>query len=389
MEIKNIPEAASAILKALRDGKRIILYGDADVDGVTSVIILKETLEDLVSFQNLSSKPLEVFFPDKEKEGYGINKTALEKLKSKAPALLIALDCGIGNVKEVDEAKKMGIEVIIIDHHQLLPEVPKASIIVNPKQKGDPYPFKELSTAGIVYRLIKYIFKTLERSYNPEKFLELAMLSTLADLMPLKDENKKIVEEGISALPYTKRPGLRALIELTEFKGEGIEEVRKKLVSPLNKAGLKDNLHEAFLLLTEKSYERAKEMCKQLLQREKERQEKIKEIYNEIELRIANNDLSSAIIFEGSSFWPIILLGVVASKICQKYQKPTFLFKINEKESVGTVRMPSGKDGVKAMIACREFLKTYGGHPLAAGFRIKNENLENFKNCLIQYFKEK
>ena len=144
-EIKNLEKAAKRILKAVEFKEKVILYGDADPDGVISVIILKETLEEF------GLKPVQIYFPDREKEGYGINEKALKVLKKKAPALLISFDCAMSNVKEVDLAKKNGFEVIIIDHHNPLPKVPKASIIVNPKQKGDKYSFKQLACAGITY----------------------------------------------------------------------------------------------------------------------------------------------------------------------------------------------------------------------------------------------
>jgi len=385
MEIKNIPEVATRIIIALRNGERIILCGDADLDGAASVIILKEAIEILAPHQY---KLLEVYFPNREKEGYGLNLIALKQLKDKAPALLITLDCGIGNVREVELAKKMGFEVIIIDHHEILPEVPKASIIVDPKQKSDPYPFKEFACAGIVYKLVKFLLQSVEKSYKPEKFLELVMLATLADQMPLKEENEKLVTDGILSLKYTKRPGIKALMELTEFRDGETEEIRKKILFPLNKAGLDNHLHVAYLLLTENSDNKAKKFARELLIKSTKKRGEVEVIYNEIESRIANYSSSPDIIFEGNSSWPLALVGAAASKICRKYQKPAFLFKIDKKESVGSVKVPSGGNAVKAMNSCRKLLKTYGGHPQAAGFRIENENLEKFKNCLIKYYKE-
>lgn len=388
MTIKNIPLVSKRILKAVLNGENIVLYGDADLDGVSSVIILKELIEILVSeYSRKSGIKITVYFPDREREGYGINEKALENLKSEAPALLISLDCGIGNAKEVEIAKKMGFEVIIIDHHKVLPEVPKASIIVDPEQPGDPYPFKSLAAVGVTYRLIEYTLSNLKYMYPPERFLDLVMLATLADQVPLKDENKKLVMDGILVLRYTKRPGIKALMELTGFpKNGGIDDVQQKIIFPLNRAALIGHLHEAYLLLTETSLAKAKEFSKELLRRSMRRKQEVQDAYNEVEDRIKEGK-DSDIIFEGNRSWSLFLLGTVASKLCHKYKKPTFLFKILGKESVGTIRMPSGGDAVKAMIVCNSLLKTYGGHPLAAGFRIKNENLDEFKDCLEKYFK--
>lgn len=377
MEIKNLKKTAERILAALLNKENIILYGDADPDGISSVVILKETLE------ALGGKPSCVYFPDREKEGYGIHQEALRKLERYAPALFLALDCGMGNVQEVGLAKKMRFEVIIIDHHKPLPETPKASIICNPKQKDDQYPFKWLATVGIVYKLSKLLCSISKKQFRAEKFLELAALATLADLMPLEDENEKMVQEGILALKFTERPGLKALMKVNKVKNFDLKEVRQKIVSPLNAGETKDSLNETYLLLIEKDLKKAQGIAENLIEKLNLRKEEIKRIVGEIEERL---DLSQKIIFEGDESWPLVFLGPVASRICQKYKKPVFLFRKGKKESPGAVRMPEGQDGVKAMMSCSKLLKTYGGHPPAAGFRIKNENLEKFQNCLIKYF---
>jgi len=378
-EIKNLKKAADRILTAIKNKEKVILYGDADPDGVCSIIILEETLK------TLGLSPAQIYFPNREEEGYGITEQGLKFLAKFAPALLIVLDCGIGNVEEVEIAKKIGFEVIIIDHHKMLPRVPKASIICNPKQKEDKYPFKELATVGISYRLAKLLFSSLGEKYKPEKFLELAAIATLADLMPLKDENEKLVKQGILALNFTERTGLRALIKENKLEHLNIDGVRHKIISPLNAGLAKNHSNEAYLLLIEKDLKKAGKKAKNLIKKAKLRKEEIKRITGEVKERI---DTSQKIIFEGDESWPLVFLGPVASRICQKHKKPIFLFRKREKESPGAVRTPKGLDGVKAMIGCRQLLKTYGGHPQASGFRIKNENLEKFKECLIKYFEK-
>ncbi len=379
-EIKNLKKAANRILKAVQDKERIIIYGDSDPDGVAAVIILEEALKEL------GCVPKAIYFPDREKEGYGMNETALDYLKKHAPALFITLDCGIGNVKEVEIAKKMGFEVIIIDHHKILPEIPKASIICDPKQEGDKYPFKELSTGGIVYRLIKLLFASVDQEYKPEQYLELVAISTLADMMILEQDNEKFVTEGLLALNFTKRQGLIALIDITDFKNWDIGEVRKKIISPLNAGKTKKHFNEAYLLLIEKDLKKARSKAKKLIEKAEKRKQDIYAITEELNDRVIHNE--QEIIFEGSKDWPLYLLGPSASRISQRFEKPVFLFTKGKKESPGAVRMPKGLDAVKAMISCKELLKTYGGHPLAAGFRVKNENLEEFKKCLIKYFRQ-
>ena len=195
IEIKNLKKVAQRILKAIKNKEKIVLYGDADLDGVAAVIVLADTIK------NLGGKITAIYFPDRELEGYGITEKGLNYLKKLSKkALLISLDCGIGNFKEVVMAKKLGLEVIIIDHHQILDELPEASIIVDPKQKGDKYPFKELAAAGVVFKLSELLLKNIMTENLRKNFLELTALATIADMMPREEENKVFIEEGLKSL---------------------------------------------------------------------------------------------------------------------------------------------------------------------------------------------
>jgi len=378
-EIKNLKKAAERILKAIKRKENIVIYGDADLDGVASVIILKETIK------SLGAKVADVYFPSREKEGYGITKNGLNFLKKYAPALLIALDCGIGNFKEVKIAKKIGFEVIIIDHHEILEKLPSASIIVDPKQKGDKYPFKQFATVGLVFKLSEALFKGKMSEVLRRNFLELVSLATIADMMPLVEDNKIIVEEGLKFLESSWRPGIQVLLELEEIASLPLRQKVSKINSFLNIRDEENRLPLAFRLLTAHSKKEAEALAKDLAQKNKERKKRIEEIIEEIEVKLSIEE-KSPIIWEGSKKWELALLGVVASFLVQKYKKPVFLLKIGEKESQGTIRAPSGVNVVEAMKGFSKKLITYGGHPQAAGFKIKNENLEEFKEYLIDYF---
>jgi len=379
MEIKNLKKAAKRILKAIKNKEKIILYGDADMDGVSSVIILKETIK------NLGGEIKTVYFPDREKEGYGINKIALNYLKDKAPALFIVLDCGIGNFEEAKLAKKLGFSLIIIDHHEVLNKLPEAEIIVDPKQKGDKYPFKGLAATGVAYKLSQALFKENISESLKKNFLELVALATIADMMPQESENRIMIEEGLASLENSFRPGLKVFFTRQVENYGTIRQISQKIISVLNTAEVKNHLNEAYLLLTSGSIEQAEILAKELIEKGYQKQERVREITEEVEERIFKK-IDEPIIFEGDSSWPLILLGSVASRTCNLHKKPVFLYKIGEIESPGTVRTPKGIDGVKAMGSCQKLLETYGGHPVAAGFRIKNKNLEKFKERLINYF---
>ena len=394
-EIKNLKKAANRIKRAIKNKERIILYGDADLDGVAAVIILKEAIK------NLDGEITAIYFPDREIEGYGISEKGLNYLRNFSPSLFIAMDCGIGNFKEVKIAKDLGFEVIIIDHHQVLDGLPEAKIIVDPQQKGDKYPFKGLATAGISYKLSELLLKEkMTENHRPCKqgrgpahmymgcglrknFLEMVALATIADMMPREEENKIFIEEGLKSLENSWRPGIRAFFEIEELNHYlNLNQRVSKIISLLNIRDVEDNFPASFRLLTSPSREESKKLIEKLLEKSQQRKEKIEEIIKEIEKKLSKKEES--IIFEGASRFEFTLISPVASHLCQKYHKPTFIFKILEKESQGTVRVPSGIDSVALMKKCQKYLITYGGHPLASGFRIKNENLEKFKECLTK-----
>jgi len=376
-QIKNLKKAAERIIIAIKKKERIILYGDADLDGISSVIILKETIN------SLGGKVSAVYFPDREIEGYGITQLGLQYLKKHTPALLIAVDCGIGNFKEVKLAKKLGFEVIIVEHHEVLDRLPQAEIIVNPKQKGDKYPFKGLATVGIVFKLSELILDEKIKGVLKNTFLELVALATLADMMPRQSENKLFIAEGLSLLKKTLRPGIKVFFKTEIFKSSlDFSQKVYKMISILNVRDIKNRFPASYRLLIASTSNEAEKIVKLLLEKGKIRKEKIERMIEEVEKRIKG--IPGSIIFEGDAEFELILVSSAASFICQKYQRPTFLYKKMDEDSQGTVRTPKDTDAVALMKKCKKYPMTYGGHPRAAGFRIKNSNLEKFKKCLIQ-----
>lgn len=411
MEIKNLSKAARRITQAVKNKEKIILYGDADVDGAVSVVILQEAIErlalPLVRKTGLSNgasigKLVTVYFPDREKEGYGLNKKALKFLSKKAPALLITLDCGIGNVTEVAMAKKLGFEVMILDHHQVLAKTPAASVIVDPQQKGEKYPFKQFACAGIIYRLAKILLaqKSLRDAGDVSlaPFSEITAIATLFDQVPMISDNKKLIKEGLLALPYTQRPGIRELMNLLDFNakvsslhgldlpGEAIDEARQKIVSPLAAGLVKEHISETYSFLRERKPLLAKKMARFLIKKAAAKKETIKKMFASAEAEMKD---SAALVFVGNNSWPVPFLGPAASKVCQKHKLPCYLFKRGKTESKGAIRVPAGFDAVQSMIYCDHLLiPGYGGHAPAAGFTIKNKNLAKFEQCLIEYFEK-
>lgn len=377
-EIKNLKKAATRILKAIKNKEKIIIYGDADLDGVSSVIILEE------SIKNLEGQVAAIYFPDREKEGYGITEQGLDYLKKHAPALLVVLDCGIGNFKEIKIAKKLGFEIILIEHHEVLDKLPEADIIVDPKQKGDKYAFKQFAAVGIAFRLAILLLKEQMSESLRKSFLELVAMATIADMMPRIDENEEMITQGLSSIRESWRPGIQALFQLEPFKSLTLIQQVYKVNSLLNIRNVENRLPAAFRLLTASGRKEAAELVEKLLEKSIEKKKKIKEIIQEIEDRISRK--KDNIVFEGNSGWELILLGVAAAILSQKYQRPVFLYRKDKNSSQGSIRAPAGFNVVESMKACSKCLTTYGGHPQAAGFGVNNKNLEEFKECLIDYF---
>jgi len=377
-EIKNLKEAARRIKAAIAAKERIIVYGDADLDGVCAAIMIGEIVK------NGGGKPAAYYFPNREKEGYGITRTALKKLGALAPALLVAVDLGIGNFEEAKLARAAGFFTIIIDHHEILDGVPAADIVVDPKQADDAYPFKFFSAAGLVFKLAENFFENDFYGNLRQSFAELAALATIADMMPRQDDNIDIISEGLLALKQSFRPGLRAFFDTDAFfenDSRNFNNRLNKIIAVLNVRDLRNGAPAAFELLTTDSLARSKELIREFLEINKLRRQKIEGAVAEVEALIAGK--TAPIVFEGAREWEMNLLGTIASILSIKYAKPIFLYKILNGEAQGAVRSIDGIDSVELMKKCANLLITFGGHPKASGFRLKTENLEKFKECLI------
>ena len=381
MKIKNIEKASERIKKAVENDEQIIIFADSDLDGAASATILKETID------NLNYSKTKVLFPDRRKEGYGLNKDVLEIITSEfKKGLLITLDCGITNYEEIKIARQKGFNVIIVDHHKEVGDrVPEADIIVNPKQKTDDYPFKEYANAGITFLLSEEILGKNMSSLLRESFLELTALATISDMMIEIEDNKEFIIQGLSSIERSERPALKAIMSfLRKFNSK--RDMISKINSILNSAKIKDHVIASYLLLTESNLEKAKIIAKDLIEETESKHREINALTDEIKNKFLNNPLK--IIFDGSSKWEIEYLGSVASRLCNYFDKPVFIYQKYDQLSRGTVRVPKKHDAVKAMEKCSELLKTFGGHAPAAGFTIKNENIQKFEQCLLEYFEK-
>jgi single-stranded-DNA-specific exonuclease len=382
VQIKNFDKAVKRIKKAIASKERIILYGDFDLDGVTSLIILKTSIE------LLKGKVTDIYFPNTSKDGYGLNKKALKKLKKHSPALLITLDCGIGNSIEVKIANKLGFEVIIIDHHKVL-ELPNASIIIDPKQPDDPYPFKELANVGIVYKFVKDLLGEKMSPVLSNSFLELVAIGSISDMVPEKDENKEMIDRGVELIDQgSSFQGIAAFFEIFSDEFDSTRCIIQKMNSAINAGTGQGYANQMYIILTIKDPKTALIFAKILVKKSYIKNKRIEKIFNKIKKRVRANK-NRPVIVEGDKNWRPGFLGTCASKIANEYKKPTFIYGKGKNESIGSARTPSGFDMVDAMKNCSHLLIKFGGHPMAAGFRLKNENIEQFEICLESYFLNK
>lgn len=367
--MKNLKKVSKRIKEAIGKNEKIILYCDGDLDGVVSAIVLEETIREI------KGKAL-VYVSDREKWGHGLSKKAVLYMKKESPALLISLDCGITNFDGAKEAKKQKLELIIIDHHQALSQLPVAKIILDPMQKGDKYPFKKLANAGVVYKLSEEILKN-NFSKRKDYFLEIVALATVADMVPKEEDNKNILDEGLRLLENPQNKSLYILKK--KFKKEFLD----KTVSLLNVSKAKGRVNKTYLFLKTKKEDIANNILKEMEKDQKERKEKMEKEQKRLFSKIREED---AIVFEEGNF-PSPLAGSLASKVIRKYKKPVFLY-VKEKDGVrGSVRVLDGQDSVDAMSSCKKYLLSFGGHAPAAGFILEEKNIESFKSCLIKYFK--
>ena len=378
MEIKNLKKAATRIKRAIKNKENIILYSDSDLDGITSLLILEETIK------NLKGNIILKYFYDRGKEGCGLNDKSLKLLKNYPSALMILTDCGIANFSEIDEANKLGFEVIVIDHHKILDnKTPKASIIIDPKQAGDEYPFKDLAACGLSFRLSQLLLGKNMSKQLEQSFLELAALGTIADMMPRIADNEEIIRKGAFSIPNSNRPALKVAFSFFRTQSKSDQEAVARIAQLVQMTDVEDHISKGYLFLSSPDEKTAEKHFKDIYKKFLERKELLANLTDDFIKVVESKD--SDFIFEGSKEIPPNLTGVLAARLFGIFKKPTFIYYSGEKMSRGSARVPKGVDSVEAMTSCKSLLDVYGGHAPASGFSIKNENLKKFKECLEDY----
>lgn len=383
-KIKDMNKLVERIDKAIKKKEKICIYGDYDVDGITSITIMYKFLTKL-------GAEVMYYLPDRLLEGYGINNNALDEIKKQGVSLVITVDCGITAIEEVEHAKEIGLDICITDHHECAQDLPDALAIVNPKRKDDTYPFKFLAGVGVAFKTISAVAK----KYNlPEeeylKYLDIVSIGTISDIVPLVGENRIISKYGLKMMVHTKNIGLKALIKLVNSKEIDSMMVSFGMAPRINACGRMGNASAAVKLLLENDEKRAEQIALELDNLNQERKNVEAVIYDEALDIIKKNELDkkSSIVLYNSS-WHNGVIGIVASRLVNLYYKPVILLTKENDIIRGSGRCPSGFSIYDALTECKDCVIQFGGHELAAGLSILEENIDSFIDAFDEACRKK
>jgi len=374
--MKDMNKAVNRILQAIENKESIMIFGDYDVDGTSSVALLSSFLNDIGA--NIST-----YIPDRNNEGYGISLKAIDLAEQNKETLIIALDCGIKASDQVQYALKKKIDFIICDHHNPSNQLPNAYAILNPKRKDCKYPFKELCGCGVGFKLIQAINKRrgLEIE-NILSYLDLVAVAIAADIVPLIGENRILTYVGLQLINSNPRIGLHCILKNNKKKEFNIGDLIFYIAPRINAAGRMDHASLALELLLEKDLNKGEKLAEKIEKLNLKRREIEKNITEEALIKIVdeNNPKSnSTVVFEKS--WNKGVIGIVASRIIEKHYKPTIVFcKSNDGSLTGSARSIKGVDLYKILEECKTTILQFGGHKYAAGLTIKKENYISFKS---------
>lgn len=368
--MKDMLLAVERIEAALQKNQKVLVYGDYDVDGTTSVAMM-------YSFLKKYSKQMEYYIPCRYEEGYGISLKGIDYARENNISLIIALDCGIRAVAEIDYANERGIDVIICDHHIPSEKIPNAIAVLNPKQTDCKYPYKELSGCGVGFKLVQaYSIKNNISFAEIIEYLDLLTVSIAADIVPVTGENRVLAFYGIKQINSAPRVGLKALMQLIPQKKEfRMSDIVFGIAPRINAAGRIEHAKKAVAILVEEDYNKAKLFANEIEEINKTRKS-LDESATKEALEMIDEKNKSTVVF--SEKWHKGIVGIVASRLIEAYYRPTIVLAQNDGLFTGSARSVHDFDLYKAISKCSHFCEKFGGHKYAAGLSIKKENLHAF-----------
>ncbi len=377
-DIKDMDKAVERIVDAIRNGERICVYGDYDCDGVTATAILYSYLNSLFA-------DVIYYIPDRNSEGYGMNVKAIDELKKKGVSLIITVDNGISAIDEIFYAGKLGIDVVVTDHHKPQDILPNAVAVVDPHRSDDDSGFEDYCGAGLALKLA--IAMEGDSIIVMENYSDLAAIGTIADLVPLKGENRTIVRAGLMNIENDTRYGISMLVEKAKIENVNAGNIAFKIAPRINAAGRLGSPYDASKLLLTEDEDVAEELADKLSELNSKRQAIENKIYEDI-CSILQNDPEltyDRVIVVSSENWNAGVIGIVSSKITEKFGKPSIIISESDDICKGSGRSVSGFSLVDAIFACSDYLEKFGGHPMAAGLSIKKEKIYDFRKAINDY----
>lgn len=374
--LKGMDRAVSRIKEAIFNKEKICIYGDYDVDGVSSTSILK------IYFDSIGY-PVQYYIPNRLEEGYGLNEDAVKYVHELGTQLMITVDCGITSIKEVEVANELGMDVIITDHHECQGEVPNAYSVINPKQEACPYPFKGICGCGVAFKLIHGLSGE-DFKKDIRKYIEIVSLATICDVMPVLDENRIIVKNGLELIGSGDNIGMRELVKVCGLEDTKIRSSHLGFaIGPrINASGRLGYSNLGVELFTTKDKKEAEKLALAMDMKNEERQLIEARIYQEAEEMLKSNPRfkdDKVLVLAGEN-WHHGIIGIVASKLTEKYYKPTVLLCIEGDEATGSARSIKGFDMFASLSECKELMEKFGGHEQAAGLTVKVENIDKLRD---------
>lgn len=379
--LKDMDRAAARIARAMERGEGIAVYGDYDVDGITATCLLLEFLRE-------RGGRAMCHIPDRTQEGYGLNPGAIERLRQQGVGVIVTVDCGITAADEVEYARGLGVDVVITDHHQCKGELPRAAAVVDPRRPDCPYPFKELAGVGVALKLALALTPEGERAQVLGRYGELAAIGTVADVMLLADENRSLVRQGLRQMANTPRPGLRALLQEAGCEVGRIPTavtIGYGVAPRINAAGRMERVEAALELLLTRDEERGQAAALALCELNRKRQAIELAIYQQCDETLSRRpQLASPVIVLSGEGWHQGVVGIVASRLSEKYSCPAFMISLDHGIGKGSCRSFGGFNLFAALEQCAPLLEQYGGHELAAGFTIREAAIPAFREAMAR-----
>jgi len=368
--LRDMQKAVDRVNKAIKEGEKITVYGDYDVDGITSTVILYRYLSE-------RTDRLEYYIPSRIDEGYGLNLSALETIRAEGTTLLITVDTGTTAVDEIAYAKSIGLDVVVTDHHECMEALPDCPV-VNPKRKDSQYPFPELAGVGVVFKFISACMGNSIEAFR--LYGGVTAIGTIADIMPILDENRSIVQYGLQQLEQNCPPGISALLRLSGSTDGKIDTnvIAYQIAPRMNAAGRISDCKVSVQLLLEKDPQRAEILAKQLCDCNVERKEKEQQVVRDIDLILAGNEPKDKIMVYASDRWHNGVIGIAASRLTERYARPCILICFDGESAKGSARSVRGVNLFELIGKSTDYLENFGGHEMAVGLTLKRENYEAF-----------